>query len=131
MVPRRHVSLLATLLALAGVAQAQLNSLTREQMVKYTAQNPFDRFPDGRPMVPDALLSRFKDITAEEAWDVLQDAGFRNQFEGGWKVLNPGERLVGRVVTAVFMPHRPDVDAEIQANGKKEARGGGENSWVG
>ena len=76
------------------------------------------------------MLVRLQDVTADEAWDVLQEAGYRNQFESGWKVINPGQRLVGRVVTAVFMPHRPDVDSVIQANGKKEARVGGENSWV-
>jgi 4-hydroxy-4-methyl-2-oxoglutarate aldolase len=71
-----------------------------------------------------------KDVTADEAWDVLQDAGYRNQFESGWKVVNPGPRLVGRVVTAVFMPQRPDVDSVIRANGKKENRIGDENSWI-
>ena len=53
-----------------------------------------------------------------------------NQFERGWKIVNPGERLVGRVVTAVFMPSRPDVDSVIRANGKKEGRVGAENSWI-
>jgi 4-hydroxy-4-methyl-2-oxoglutarate aldolase len=85
------------------------------------------RWPSERP---DSVLFRLKTVTADEAWDVLQDAQFRNQFEGGWRVLNPGERLVGRVVTAVFMPHRPDADSVIQANGKKEARIGDENSWI-
>ncbi len=122
------VGVLSAVVALP--ANAQLGTFSKEQRIAFTPEWRGERFPDGRPMVPDALLSRFKDITAEEAWDVLQDAGFRNQFEGGWKVINPGERLVGRVVTAVFMPHRPDVDAVIQANGKKESRVGGENSWV-
>jgi 4-hydroxy-4-methyl-2-oxoglutarate aldolase len=76
------------------------------------------------------VLVRLKDVTADEAWDVLEDAQYRNQFEGGWKVINPGPRLVGRVVTAVFMPRRPDVDSVIQANGKKESRIGDENSWI-
>jgi 4-hydroxy-4-methyl-2-oxoglutarate aldolase len=71
-----------------------------------------------------------KNSTADQAWDVLREAGFRNQFEGGWQVINPGQRLVGRVVTAVFMPGRPDVDSVIQANGKKEGRIGDENSWI-
>ena len=79
---------------------------------------------------PTRVLQRLHSVTADEAWDVLQEAGFHNQFEGGWKVLNPGERLVGRVVTAVFMPRRPDVDSVIRANGKKERRIGEENSWV-
>ncbi|MGH9497388.1 MAG: RraA family protein [Candidatus Sulfotelmatobacter sp.] len=80
--------------------------------------------------MPDSVLSRLKNVTADEAWDVLQDAHYRNQFEGGWKVINPGERLVGRVVTAVFTPFRPDVDSVIRANGKKKKRVGDENSWI-
>jgi regulator of RNase E activity RraA len=80
--------------------------------------------------VRDSVLDRLKNVTADEAWDVLQNAGYHNQFEGGWRVINPGERMVGRVVTAVFMPHRPDVDSVIRANGKKESRIGDENSWI-
>jgi 4-hydroxy-4-methyl-2-oxoglutarate aldolase len=109
---------------------AQLDLFSKEQRIEFTPEWHGDRFPDGRPNVSDAVLERLKDVTADEAWDVLQDAGYRNQFEGGWKVINPGERLVGRVVTAVFMPRRPDVDSVIRANGKKENRIGDENSWI-
>src|ERR1700691_49355 len=114
----------------AAPANAQLDLFSKEQRIEFTPEWHGDRFPDGRPDVPDSVLTRLKDVTADEAWDVLQDAGYKNQFEGGWKVLNPGERLVGRVVTAVFMPNRPDVDAVIRANGKKENRIGDENSWI-
>jgi regulator of RNase E activity RraA len=117
-------------LSLAAPAHAQLDLFSKEQRVEFTPQWHGDRFPDGRPNLPDAVLARLKNATAEQAWDVLQDAGYRNQFEGGWKVINPGERLVGRVVTAVFMPQRPDVDSVIRANGKKENRIGDENSWI-
>src|ERR1022692_1997526 len=106
--------------ALAAPAPAQLDMFSKDQRIEFTPQWHGDRFPDGRPNVPDSVLARLKDVTADEAWDVLQDAGYRNQFEGGWRVINPGQRLVGRVVTAVFMPHRPDVDSVIKANGKKE-----------
>ncbi len=116
--------------ALLLPANAQLDLFSKEQRVEFTPEWHGDRFPDGRPNVPDSVLARLKDVTADEAWDVLQDAGYRNQFEGGWKVINPGPRLVGRVVTAVFMPQRPDVDSVIRANGKKENRIGDENSWI-
>jgi 4-hydroxy-4-methyl-2-oxoglutarate aldolase len=117
-------------LPLAAPAHAQLDLFSKDQRIEFTPEWQGDRFPDGRPNVPDAVLARLKDVTADEAWDVLQDAGYRNQFEGGWKVINPGQRLVGRVVTAVFMPRRPDVDSVIRANGKKENRIGDENSWI-
>lgn len=117
-------------LLLAAPAHAQLDLFSKEQRIEFTPEWQGDRFPDGRPNVPDAVLTRLKDVTADEAWDVLQDSGYRNQFESGWKVINPGERLVGRVVTAVFMPRRPDVDSVIHKNGKKENRIGDENSWI-
>jgi len=110
--------------------RAQLDLFSKEQRIEFTPEWHGDRFPDGRPNVPDAVVDRLKDVTADEAWDVLQDAGYKNQFEGGWKVMNPGERLVGRVVTAVFSPRRPDVDSVIRANGKRENRIGDENSWI-
>ncbi len=121
---------LIVFVALAAPAHAQLDLFSKDQRIEFTPEWHGDRFPDGRPNVPDSVLSRLKDVTADEAWDVLQDAGYRNQFEGSWKVLNPGQRLVGRVVTAVFMPQRPDVDSVIRANGKKENRIGDENSWI-
>ena len=123
---------MATWLTVALIlpAHAQLDLFSKEQRVEFTPEWHGERFPDGRPNVSDSVLTRLKDVTADEAWDVLQDAGYRNQFESGWKVVNPGPRLVGRVVTAVFMPHRPDVDSVIRANGKKENRIGDENSWI-
>jgi len=115
---------------LVAPARAQLNLFSKEQRIEFTPEWHGERFPDGRPNVPDSVLTRLKDVTADEAWDVLQDAGYKNQFEGGWRVINPGDRLVGRVVTAVFMPQRPDVDSVIRASGKKENRIGDENSWI-
>jgi 4-hydroxy-4-methyl-2-oxoglutarate aldolase len=120
----------ALLLAVAFPAGAQLGLFSASQRIAFTPDWHGERFPDGRPKVPDAVLERLKDTDAEQAWDVLQDAGYRNQFERHWKVINPGERMVGRVVTAVFMPRRPDVDSVIQAAGKKEGRIGDENSWI-
>ena len=122
--------ILLDLFALAIPGYAQLDLFSTQQRIEFTPDWHGDRFPDGRPNVPDSVLVRLKDVTADEAWDVLEDAQYRNQFEGGWKVINPGPRLVGRVVTAVFMPRRPDVDSVIQANGKKENRIGDENSWI-
>jgi 4-hydroxy-4-methyl-2-oxoglutarate aldolase len=122
--------LLLSMLAVTTAAYSQLDLFSREQRIEFTPDWQGDRFADGRPNVPDSVLARLKDVTADQAWDVLQDAGYRNQFEGDWKVINPGQRLVGRVVTAVFMPLRPDVDSVIRANGRKENRIGDENSWI-
>ena len=128
--PCRFVGIVCYLAFVLLPAHAQLGLFSREQRIEFTQEWHGERFPDGRPNVPDSVVSRLKDVTADQAWDVLQDAGYRNQFEGGWKVINPGARLVGRVVTAVFMPQRPDVDSVIRTNGKKENRIGDENSWI-
>ena len=113
-------------IALPLKAGAQVFTFTREQMIKYTAKNPFDRFADGRPKVPDALLEKAKGLSSEEVFAVLPGAKFPNQYEGNWQLLHPGRKLVGRAVTAQFMPYRPDV-AEV-SEAEAEARGLGQNA---
>lgn len=131
MKPLNRLTILVLALLAAIPARAQLGMFSKDQRIELTRQWKGERFPDGRPKVPDALLPRLKTVSAEEAWSVLRGAGFHQQFEGGWEVLNPGERLVGRIVTAVFMPLRPDLNDAINDAGKKEERvGHGQNSWV-
>jgi regulator of RNase E activity RraA len=93
-----------------------------------------ERFEDGRPKVPDSILNRMVKVSPEEAWAVLRGANYHHQFEGGWKdiVTVPGKRLVGRAVTAVFMPVRPDLNAAITAHARAEGRSrvGLHNAWV-
>src|SRR5689334_18224198 len=104
----------------------------REDLIELTPLNPFDRFPDGRPRVPDDLLERMKAVTTEEAWWVLRGHGYHRQFEGNWMQTHPGTILVGRAVTAQFLPHRPDYHDVVQQAGLGEGRGasGGQNSWI-
>ncbi len=116
--------------AFAMPARAQLGMFSKDQLIAVTRAWTGERFPDGRPKVSDELLERMKTVDAEEAWGALRQSGFFNQFEGGWKVINPGSRVAGRVVTAVFMPLRPDLEAYIREQGKAEGRVGAENSWV-
>jgi regulator of RNase E activity RraA len=134
-IPRSAGTLAAVGLLIAIIsipAFGQLGMFSKEQRAEFTREWKGERFADGRPKIPDEVLTRLKNVTAEEAWAVLRQAGYHHQFEGGWKVINPGERLVGRVVTAVFMPLRPDLNAVINDYGKKEGRtqAGGQNSWV-
>ncbi len=118
--------------ALAGHAYAQLGLFSKQQRIDFTSEWKGDRFEDGRPKVPDETIDRLRNVSAEDAWGVLRRHNFRNQFESGWKIVNPGEkRLVGRVVTAVFMPLRPDVNTVINRHAKQEGRvARGQNSWV-
>ena len=67
---RPALSTIAVLLSLAPL-EAQVFTFTREQMLKFTAKNPFERFEDGRPKVPDAILEKCKGLSAEEVWAVL------------------------------------------------------------
>src|SRR3954451_12134816 len=124
-----RVVLTATVM-LAPMA-AQVFRLTPEQMVKYTPQNPFGRFPDGRPKVDDKLLERVKGLSLEEAWGFLQNKGYKHQFAGwDFQVLHPGQKLVGRALTAQFLPMRPDVEAVLAADAKAANMPRGENQKV-
>jgi len=108
----------AALLFVTFCAQAQF-MLTKEQMIAYTKANPYERFEDGRPKVPDALLEKVKGLITEEVFGTLGGKNFPNQFTGDFKILNPGKRLVGRALTVQFMPTRPDVAEAIQAEATK------------
>jgi 4-hydroxy-4-methyl-2-oxoglutarate aldolase len=114
----KRIFLIAAALCAAASLHAQLFTLTKEQMIALTAQNPFERFPDGRPKVPDAMIERAKEMSSEEVWVVLPRNNFRNQYEDGFQVLHPNKKLVGRAFTVQFMPQRPDIDTVIQANAK-------------
>lgn len=104
-------------------ARAQLFTLTKDQLIELTAQNPFDRFPDGRPKVPDALIERARGMSAEEVWAILAGpkSEYRNQYEDGFQILHPGKKLVGRAFTVQFMPVRQDINSVLNAQAK--ARG--------
>ena len=112
--------------------KAQLGMFSDEQRIRLTQEWEGERFDDGRPKVPDSVIERLRETTAEEAWGVVSKAGFRDQFEGGWQQFNDHEdRIVGRAVTAVFMPTRPDVNGVINETAKAEGRvSRGQNSWV-
>ncbi len=127
MIPFRK-STLSTILGLCaaalmapGFADAQLFQFSKQDLIDYTASNPFDRLPDGRPKVPDSMMKRAREMSAEEVWAVLPGKGFNNQYADGFQVLHPGKKLVGRAFTVQFMPTRPDVDDAAQT--KAKARG--------
>lgn len=103
----------------------------REDIIQLTPNWTGERFEDGRPKVPEAILRRFQVVTTEEAWGVLWDNGYKFQFQGDWKMIHPGKILVGRAVTAVMVPKRPDLDTCLLDYGQKvEGRHGFFNSWV-
>jgi 4-hydroxy-4-methyl-2-oxoglutarate aldolase len=111
-------ALFAALLVPAS-SEGQVFTWTHDQLVKYTAQNPFERFPDGRPKVPDALLDKVKGLSAEEVMGIA-GRGYPNQYADGFQLLHPGKKLVGRAVTLQLMPLRGDVAAAQAAEWKEK-----------
>jgi 4-hydroxy-4-methyl-2-oxoglutarate aldolase len=100
-------------------ASAQLISFSKQDLIDYTSQNPFDRLPDGRPKVPDNLIEQAKGLSSEEVWAVLQAKNYDNQYADGFMVLHPGKTMVGRAFTVQFMPVRDDVDDVAKAKAKQ------------
>lgn len=103
---------------LPSLMQAQLLSFPKQDLVDYTAQNPFDRLADGRPKVPDDLIERARGLSSEEVWALLEEKGFRNQYADGFQVLHPSKTMVGRAFTVQFMPLRSDVEDVAKAKAK-------------
>jgi regulator of RNase E activity RraA len=108
---------------------AEAQNISKETLIFLTASWEGERFEDGRPMVPDDVLERMKSVTIEEAWGVLRGEGFHNQFEGNWERIHDDVPVVGRALTAQYMPNRPDMSDQIKEKGKKDGRIGSPNSW--
>ena len=124
--------LLVFLLAIACYLQSQSQYVqaSKEEIIALTPDWKGERFPDGRPKVPDDILKRMKPVTIEEAWAIISGAGYRYQIAEGWgEIINPDSVLVGRAYTTTFMPGRPDVWKAIDSMGKKEGRRA-QNVWA-
>ena len=128
---KKVILLLVVFLFISISSRPQNVGSSPEYIKALTPEWKGERFPDGRPKVADAILERLKKISLEEAWGVLRNKGFQNQFEGDWTIINPDETMTGRVVTAQYMPLRPDLEKYVKTQGKSEGRAqqGGTNSW--
>ena len=114
------------LVLITGWLSAQ--TISKEEMIFLTSEWKGERFPDGRPRIPDDLLERAKRIMIDDAWNALRNEGYHNQFEGGWKMVNE-TLMTGRAVTAMYLPSRPDVERNIKERGARQGRKGNTNSW--
>ncbi|MCB1120852.1 MAG: RraA family protein [Verrucomicrobiae bacterium] len=112
-----------------GLTSISGQTIPRDELVFLTQEWKGERFPDGRPKIPDALIERARKIGIEEAWVVLYNAGYKNQFEGNWKLIHDDVPVVGRALTAHYMPSRPDVLKNIMDRGHRQGRSGNHNSW--
>jgi 4-hydroxy-4-methyl-2-oxoglutarate aldolase len=121
-------TILACAFATAVPAPSQVK-MTKEQILFYTSEWKGERFPDGRPKIPDDLLKRALDVSIEDVWEYLGKLGYKSQFDGGFQALHPEKPFAGRALTAQYMPLRPDMIKAITAEGKAEGRVSGNNSW--
>nr|WKN39022.1 RraA family protein [Tunicatimonas sp. TK19036] len=128
---KKILSLFTIVLAGSFTLHAQQIGASPEYVQALTSQWQGERLPDGRPNVSDALLERLQHVTLEQAWGYLMRKGYRNQVENDWIIIQPDQVMTGRVVTAQFMPTRPDLDSLVRAQGKTEGRSqkGGINTW--
>jgi 4-hydroxy-4-methyl-2-oxoglutarate aldolase len=122
---RRTLVLAVAVATLATGAAAQPHQLTKDELTHYTPLHTGERFEDGRPKVADAVLQTFREmkIEVEEAYGVLREAGFTNQYEANWQVLLPDTRLVGRAFTVQYMPTRPDLNDVVQKDSAAKGLG--------
>ncbi len=123
-----HLPLLLAL-CLTTLLHGQYVTLMPDQIKDLTPNWTGERSADGRPKVAEKWFERLKGVHLEEAWGVLRNNGYQNQFEGEWMVIHPDSTMVGRVVTAQYLPLRPDYDKIIKDKGKTENRIGATNSW--
>lgn len=128
---KRTATIISVFILAGFITSAQNVGSSPEYIKALTSEWKGERFPDGRPKVSDAILKRLKNISIEEAWGVLRNKGYMNQYEGDWVIIHPDSAMTGRVVTAQYMPLRSDFDKYVKGQGKIENRAqqGGTNSW--
>lgn len=121
-------SILLLINFLCATVAIQAQTISKEEILFLTSEWKGERFADGRPKISDDLLERAKHIMIDDAWTVLRNEGYLNQYEGGWKMVN-NQTMTGRAVTAMYLPSRPDVEKNVKERGAKQGRKGNTNSW--
>lgn len=129
----QHLIKLATLMLFISIGltglNAQLLNLSKEQLIALTPRWEGERFEDGRPKVPMDIVERMKAISLEQAWSVLRNHGYMNQFAEDWKIVHPHQIMVGRALTAQYMPKRVAIREVLEKQGEKEGRIGDMVNW--
>lgn len=124
-----RILILTTLMLAFLIQSGESQTISKEQMIFLTSIWEGERFEDGRPRVSDDVIHRMESVAIEEAWGVLRNEGYHNQFEGEWQPLHDDVAVVGRALTAQYMPNRPDISDAIKEKGKIDGRIGNTNSW--
>lgn len=123
---KTFICLFSSFLLITLSVKAQ--QISKAELIYLTREWTGERFEDGRPKVSEDILNRMRLVTHDEAWAVMKNAGYFYQYADGWQIINPDSILIGRAVTATFMPGRPDIHDAIDERGKKEGKRG-QNSW--
>lgn len=128
----KRLSKIFSCLLLAAIVStnAKAQTIPKEELIFLTAEWKGERFADGRPKISDDLVRRAGNIGMDDAWTALKNLGYHNQFEGGFKTVNSDVKVIGRAVTAMYMPSRPDVEKNIKERGHKQGRTGNTNAWA-
>lgn len=126
---KRSYLLLLSCLITGYFYSASAQSITKEEMLFLTSEWKGERFTDGRPKISDELIARARNIGIEEAWQILNNEGYKSQFEGNWKMIHNDVPVIGRAVTATFIPSRPDIEKNIKERGWKNGFIGATNAW--
>src|SRR5690606_12904234 len=116
------------LFTLSFIFQLNAQTISKEEMLFLTSEWQGERFEDGRPKIPDDLLERAKNIMIDDAWTVLRNEWYVNQYAGDWKMVNH-TTMTGREVTAMYMPSRPHVKNNIIERGAAKGRKGNTIAW--
>ena len=92
-----------------------------DTLVELTRLNPFERFPDGRPRVPDDIVERMKLVTTEEAWGVLRQHGYHQQglqLSAGGQGVSPPSEPAGKQRSGQGLAdaHQPEGMHTLHAN---------------
>ena len=107
---------------------APLN-MSPEELIEYTPEWEGERFADGRPKVPDDILERMRNVSITQAWGVIRGPDYNWQYEDGWICTHPGQVLVGRALTAMYMPRRPVMRQVMEEKGERAGCIGDQISW--
>lgn len=126
---KKLTKLIVLCVILSSFTRTFSQTISKEELIFLTSEWKGERFPDGRPKISDELLKRARALVIDDGWQILNNEGYTNQFEGNWKMVHPGVPIIGRAVTATFMPSRPDIEKNIKERGWKNGFVGNTNSW--
>lgn len=129
LVPPNVLLLVVLALFISSPTHAQSINMPKARLVALTPEWKGERFEDGRPKVPMDIVQRIKAISLEEAWSILRNNGYMNQFAGEWKMIHEKQPMSGRAFTAQYMPKRVDVREVLEKEGKAEGRIGDMVNW--